>query len=188
MRPLEEKIADLVKTVEFISAKYDELLTNQKNIEAVNVGLLKENELLKSHVINLQNHVEQLGVDVNDLEQYGRRECLEIQGIPVQQDEVLDDLVCSIGNLINVNIKAEDISISHRLKSRRTSSDLPPAIIVKFVRRTIRDKLYYAKKYLKDKSTSDLGLGRFSDKKIYHAESLTRKNKDLFNKDLKMAK
>ena len=108
-RLLEQKIADLVKTVEFISAKYDELLTNQKNIEAVNVGLLKENELLKSHVINLQNHVEQLGVDVNDLEQYGRRECLEIQGIPVQQDEVLDDLVCSIGNLINVNIKAEDI-------------------------------------------------------------------------------
>ena len=42
LRPLEEKIADLVKTVEFISAKYDELLTNQKNIEAVNDGLLKE--------------------------------------------------------------------------------------------------------------------------------------------------
>ena len=48
LRPLEENIADLVKTVEFISAKrYDELLTNQKNLEAVNDGLLKEKSKMK---------------------------------------------------------------------------------------------------------------------------------------------
>jgi predicted nuclease with TOPRIM domain len=84
-RPVEDK--ELVKMVEFISAKYDELLSKQINIEAVSNGLVKENEILKSQVSNLQNRVEQLSTNVNDLEQYGCRECLEICGVPFQDDE-----------------------------------------------------------------------------------------------------
>ena len=45
-------------------------------------------------------------------------------------------------------------------------------------------KPYYAKKHLKDKTTSDIGFGRISDNKIYIAESLTSKNKELFKKCL----
>jgi hypothetical protein len=50
----------------------------------------------------------------------------------------------------------------------------------------MKDKLYQARKHLKEKSTLDLGLGRLADSKIYIAESLTQKNKDLFNKSLEM--
>ena len=86
-RPVEDKVKELVKTVEFISAKYDELLSKQINIEAVSNALVKENEILKSQVSNLQNRVEQLSTNVNDLEQYGCRECLEICGVPFRDDE-----------------------------------------------------------------------------------------------------
>jgi flavorubredoxin len=48
----------------------------------------------------------------------------------------------------------------------------------------MRDRLYYARKHLKDKTTSDIGFGRISDNKIYIAESLTSKNKELFKKCL----
>ena len=40
-RPVEDKVKELVKMVEFISAKYDELLSKQINIEAVSNGLEK---------------------------------------------------------------------------------------------------------------------------------------------------
>ena len=94
------------------------------------------------------------------------------------------NVVCSIGGLINVNIQPQDISISHRLKTRMPTRNSTPAIIMKFVSRTTRDRLYYARKHLKDKTTSDIGFGRISDNKIYIAESLTSKNKELFKKCL----
>ena len=84
LKPLEHKFKEL--PVEFISAKYDELFSEQINMEAVNNGLAKENELLKNEVFNLQNHVEQLSANVNDLEQYGCHECIEIRGIPFRED------------------------------------------------------------------------------------------------------
>ncbi|CAB3991750.1 Hypothetical predicted protein [Paramuricea clavata] len=91
-RPVEHKVKELVKTVEFISAKYDELLSKQINIEAASNGLVKENEILKNQVSNLQNRVEQLSTNVNDLEQYGRRECLEVRGVPFRDDEDLTNV------------------------------------------------------------------------------------------------
>ena len=54
------------------------------------------------------------------------------------------------------------------------------------MQREVRDKLYQARKYLKNKTATDLGPGRHANNKIYIAESLTEQNKDLFNKCLKM--
>ena len=125
---------------------------------------------------------------LNELEQYGSRDCLEIRGIPIQEGEDTDTIVCSVGNLVNVNIKTEDISISHRLKSSPTDRNQPPVIMAKFVRRSVRDKLYHSRKHLKEKSTKDIGLGRLSDNRIYIAESVTKKNIVLFNKCLEVKK
>ena len=116
-----------------------------------------------------------MSANVNDLEQYGRHECHEIRDIPFREDEQLNDVVCSIGCIINVNIKPEDISIDHRLKMQSLSRDSTPAIIVKFVSRTIRDRLCYARKYLKDKSTSDIDYGRISDNKIFYRRKPDKK-------------
>ena len=123
----------LVKSIEFISAKYDELMIKQQKIEETNNELLKENQMLKKQVFNLQNQTEQMSGKLNDLEQYGRRDCIKIRGVPVQDGEDTDTIVCSIGNLVNININTEDISISHRLKSNPTARNQPPVIIAKFV-------------------------------------------------------
>ena len=86
LKPLGEKIEGLVKSVEFISSQYDELLIKHQNMEAINCELQKENELLRNEVLDLRNQSEQMWDKVDDLEQYGRRDCLEIRGIPVQKD------------------------------------------------------------------------------------------------------
>ena len=84
---------------------------------------------------------------------------------------------------------ADANNISHRLPSRKNSNpDNYPAIIVKFTRRDTRSELYNAKKFLKHKTIKDLGLGRHSERKIFISESLTKKNRELFNKCLKAKK
>ena len=128
---------ELVKTVEFVSTKYDELLTKQNNLEAANVELQKENQLLKIQVFCLQNNAAQTSDNLNHLEHFGRRDRLEIWGIPVKREENTDELVRSVGDLIDAGIKPEDISISHRLTSKRSTPNSPPAITLKFVKRTV---------------------------------------------------
>ena len=52
---------------------------------------------------------------------------------------------------------------------------------MKFVRRDVRDKFYTSRKYLRDKSTKDIGLTRVAEHKIHICESLTQHNRKLFN-------
>ena len=57
----------------------------------------------------------------------------------METNEETDKNVLAVGNLTNVVINPQDISVSHRLKERHGSEDpmssRPPPIIVKFVRK-----------------------------------------------------
>ena len=58
-------------------------------------------------------------------EQYIRRECLEIVGIPVSiDDKNLQATVCNILNEIDVPCGSEDLEDCHRIKGDRTMSSL----------------------------------------------------------------
>ena len=81
-------------------------------------------------------------------------------------------------------MEGNDISVSHRIRSARDSVE--PAVIVKFVRREVRENFYRARKRLKSVSTANLGFSEA--KKIYIHESLTQKNKELFKGCLKFKK
>ena len=63
-----------------------------------------------------------------------------------------------------------------------------PNIVVKFVRRKLRDRFYKVRKFLRDKTTEDVDLGLHSGNKIYISENLTQINKDRFKDSLKVKK
>ena len=65
---------------------------------------------------------------LNRLEQYGRRQNLEIVGNPVQDGE-------------NTNLTPEQISTSHRLPAKNPEN-LSPIIIARFTNRDVRNKIY----------------------------------------------
>jgi len=110
-------------------------------------------------------------------------ESLEIRGIPIKESECTNEVVKSVADLVDVEIDEEDISISHRIPSKKTQG---PAIIVTLISRDQRDRFYRARKNLRGKTTSNLhGYWRFTPRKIYIAESLTSAKKELFNKCLK---
>ena len=179
--------------IDLANSKYDEIIEKLSTYERERNEILAENKILKS-VQRLESQLNQLRDSHYELEQYSRRDCLQIKGIPLpangEDEDNTNAIVRNIGNLMGVKLKEEDISISHRLPEnkrrpwqRQYSGSL---IIVKFVRRVVKDQFYRVRKQLKNVTTKDLGYSAASN--IYVNESLTERNNVLFNECLKVKK
>lgn len=185
------KIDNIEQSLNFLSDKYDDLLSKVTKMEGTNKSLVEENTFLRKSLHDTNNNLDQLKYELNNIEQYSRRECLEIRGIPVLSGENTNEIILKIGEQIGVRIKDDDISISHRLATasrNENHSKRESAIIVKFTRRDIRDQFYKARKNLRNKTTRDIGMLRCTEHKIYVAENLTQCNRKLFNKCLEAKK
>ena len=204
LSPLNSKIAnlnstvqELMNTVSFISKKYDEIIEKVAKIEDEKREILDENKKMKSEILNMSNELKAVKESCNTLEQYSRRDCVELRGIPIEEGTLHEDtnnIVIKVSEAMGLNVRKEDISVSHRLPvsrfeptQRRTRSrpgtyNTSP-IIIKFVRRDVRERFYSARKNLRDKSARDLVY--HNDTKIYIVESLTQKNRELLKECIK---
>ncbi|XP_077984614.1 uncharacterized protein LOC144439215 [Glandiceps talaboti] len=174
---VERKLNDLQASVEYISTFFDMYKERMENIEA-------ENKSLKEQLVSINDNLTTTQQELRDLQQYTRRNNLEIHGVPEQPDEDTDSLVVKVANSAGIHISTSDIDISHRLPSRTHAHPHPrPApIIVKFTRRTIRNNIYSARKHIKNKSTRDMNIDNHTDTRIYINENLSPANKQLFYK------
>ena len=127
--------------------------------QAINLILHKENfknalaGVFASEIASLRKELNDFKFKLDEMEQYSRRNCLKITGIPEEKNENTDKLVLNvINNLIlnenNDKITTKDISRSHRVgkfdPSRHKTSD----IIVKFISYRERARVYANKKNL----------------------------------------
>ena len=76
---------------------------------------------------------------MDELEQYARRECVEITGIPIVPNDSPALLVKEMSEIMGVNLNENDISIAHRLPPTKKVKN---RVIVKFTRREKRDEIY----------------------------------------------
>lgn len=120
--------------------------------------------------------MEKILAQINDQEQYGRINMIDIRGIPRPSrgtDEDTGKIACAVAALMDVHITPEDIEISHR-----TSTKPDASIIVKFFAREKKERFLRARKSLYEKTT-DL-LGYHEKQNIYVNENLTQTNGQLF--------
>ena len=128
--------------------------------------------------------------DLDDLQQYSRRNNLRIFGIPEKSDEQTDQLVCGVAEKIGVRITAQDIDRSHRVGKRIQQStqgdsyahaarngqrSQPRPIIVKLI--SYKSKIAFIKSRRKLKGSG-----------IVVAEDLTKKNASLLSQTLRSEK
>ena len=74
-------------------------------------------------VNNLENKFISLEINGNHLKQYGRRNDLEITGIPDDvSDENLEEKVIQVLSEIQVSISSSDIEACHRIGKSKNSS------------------------------------------------------------------
>ena len=71
--------------------------------------MLQENKSLKAEVRKTSNEFNHLKEEFNNLEQYSRRDCLEIRGVPVQRDGDTNALFMNIGRRMGVEVKGDDL-------------------------------------------------------------------------------
>lgn len=125
--------------------------------------LINENMQLKQKLKNLEDRLD-------DLEQYGRSNSVEIQGVPQEPNENVLTVVKDVGRALNMNITDEMVDACHRL-GRRSNGGHPPGIIVKFVRRFDKDEILKQRRVKRNLSTRH--MGRNDDRPIYVNESLS---------------
>ena len=87
-RVLEEKLVPLTKKIDetntaitFKNQKYEEILNKLMAYESERKELINENKSLKSQLLTTTKQLNDMAEVVNGLEQYSRRECVEIRGI-----------------------------------------------------------------------------------------------------------
>ena len=99
------------------------------NIIDVIIQRLQEDNLkLKERVNCLEYKVIQLEIKNNSLEQYGRKNNLEIKGIPTSiSDDELEKTAVVILNSINVNLDSSDVEACHKIF--RSKDDKPKKTI-----------------------------------------------------------
>ena len=129
VQPLQDKIVALNNTVEgmansltFLNSQYEDLLNKVKNMEEEKKEAAAETLRLKTEVLKLNNEIGSWRTNFDNLEQYSRRDCLEIRGVPVTEREDTTKIISNVGSMIGVEINETDVSISHHLPVPRSST------------------------------------------------------------------
>nr|XP_022911980.1 uncharacterized protein LOC111422955 [Onthophagus taurus] len=136
LRDMKANNDELIKSVQFCSDQITDFEILLKEKCKLIDGLSTENALLRKQVDNLSTRVA-------DLEQYSRRNNLEIQGIPEKSDENITQIINKIGDFLEIPLKTDDIDAVHRVPQFGDKSR-PKNIIVRFCNRTKRDSVLAA--------------------------------------------
>ena len=122
---------------------------------------------------NQRDETERLSEELNNLEQYSRKNSVEIHGMPHDAYTNTGQVVIKLAEALNITVELEDIEISHN-KGK--------AIIAKFVNHNAKARLYKERTKLKDVRLDDL-FPRYpstdGNRRIYLNENLTPYKREL---------
>jgi hypothetical protein len=86
---------------------------------------------LKEEIKTLKRENMELRLQVDDLEQYGRRPLIRISGIPESPAENTTDKILQVTMKAGINLSENDIKVSHRVGKQSSSRSAPRQIIAK---------------------------------------------------------
>ena len=141
---------ELVSMVDAISQKQTQTIVDGvieglhakiSQLENANLQLAHENRELRSRVLQLEQNADAA-------EQYSRRNCLRLSGLPEQSNENTDSAVLKICETLKVPMDVRDIDRSHRIGKPSTAK--PRQVIIKFATYRARQRIFKARSGLKD--------------------------------------
>ncbi len=160
--------------------KFDDINTNVISLRAEVQRKEGVIEALKAENLQLKGTIESLTVKLDGSEAYQRRENLIFVGLDCRMADraaasgdalsessatVTDKVVSFCNDVLKCRVSASDISIAHVLPTKGAGAQ-SPAVIARFVRRSVRDEVFSARFKLKTYTTAAGG-------KVYINEDLT---------------
>ena len=147
-----------------MKAEITEMNETTKTISAENIKLKSSLEVSKTVSNRLSGQVKVLEIQLNKSDQYSRRECLEIVGIPDSiSDCDLEDKSLEAFKGIGVSLSPEKVHACHRIGRK-------DRVIIKLVNRKDVHAILVSKKKLKESDKSKIGLK--VNTKVFINESL----------------
>ena len=155
----------------FTVKKFDDLSTKMDALSA-EVDKLKESK--SNHSPDIDKRISDIEKELYRQQQYSRRDCIEITGIPenIADGNALEAKSIEILKSIDVPLRHKDISACHRLPKGK--------VIIKFINR--KDAVECLKVRKKMKTTDKKIFGFDASNAIYINESLCPTYKALFYK------
>lgn len=185
LKELNTRCAQIETSQNFISQQFDDTNKVIQETKKQNKALEDKCNHYQMQIGVLTGEVDSLKEDLDELQQYQRRDCLEIVGIPKLRGENPKQLFKELCASIHVDLDDKDISVVHRLPDTKFQKD---RIIAKLVHREIKDEIYRSRKNLTGKTTrvipsinKEIGQAIPRANKIFINESLTSQRKKLFN-------
>ena len=147
-----------------------QLLDKFNNFERDRLEKEKIIKHLKEDVTYLRGKGDDITAETDRQEQYSRKNCLLIHGIPENKNENTDVLAMEvIDTKMDIKITENDIDRTHRIGKPKNNGK-PRPIILKFVRYNDRKKVVFSKKLLKVSGVSITeSLTAFRMKKLTNA-------------------
>ena len=189
-RTMAAELTELKSSFSKQSTEISSLQSGLKKAQNENVELKRSVVSLKKKIEDHEEEINELYSQQDDLEQYTRKNALEIHGIPENIYSSTANVVIKLGERLNVSISNEDIDISHKLYNGKNN---PKSIIVKFISHQKKTQLYRKRTELKNVKVSDLfSDGSASDsaqsQRIFINENLTQPRKKIMKKANNMRK
>ena len=171
-----KEIQELTESVKFISSAYDEQKATNDDLLARMQTLEQHHDQIKNKCHAYEDEFIEQSSKIDALEQYGRRNCVLLHGIPETKDEITDSIfVDTIKTHLDITVKSRELDRTHRLGEKKEGKIRP--IIGKFARYNKRKEVFQNKK-------------KFKGSTVMLTESLTRRMvimlnaaKDKFGKD-----
>ena len=134
-----------------------------------------------AEIESLKEELAETKAQLNGLEQYSRRLCLDVSGIPETPNEDTDRLVMDTAKLAGVNITKDDIDRSHRVGA--TKPGKPRTLLVRFQAYAKREAFYNARKHLRQpKPFEGSTVTAAVAAKVFVTDNLTRENQYILYK------
>lgn len=178
-KQLEHLERELGKSVNNCHEKIGDLLLKFDDQSKIIKSYEEKFEVIIQENINLKSKVKSLEGRLDEIEQYSRVNCLEINGVPELKNENILEVVKSIGKSLGVEITEEMIDASHRMGSKKDGKHR--GIIVKFTRRIIKEELLGKRKIKRNLNTHDLNMKNSPAEVVYINESLSPARRKILN-------
>jgi seryl-tRNA synthetase len=126
MSDLREKVGEMTTFLDMANAKYEEVISKLKQSEAQRAQIMEENKVLRNAALEMDKKVKHLNESLDDLEQYSRRDCLEIRGIPpatVGQPENTNEIIVKLGRR---QPRSQGLSFCHLGETLAAAGHVPP--------------------------------------------------------------
>ncbi|KAH7979672.1 hypothetical protein HPB49_010370 [Dermacentor silvarum] len=129
---------EIKTSMDVMNRTFEQLGTDVHNVHRELSEVKHQQASIISDVRQLHGEVREIRQEIIELQQYSRRNNLDIRNVPVSADESLPDLMQKLATCLKIELRTEDNDVVHRVPAK---SKAQQNILVRFTSTTVRDKM-----------------------------------------------